>query len=91
MNDDGSNGHGYTAYTLILMPLSEVDRALLEFESRAPRNVSAKEEAIRSELGLTPVRYFYRLNALIDDPAAAAEFPVLIHRLDRIRHQRADQ
>ncbi|QGU01226.1 hypothetical protein CKALI_01635 [Corynebacterium kalinowskii] len=72
------------------MPLSEADRTLLEFESRAPRNVGAKEEAIRAELGITPVRYFHRLNALIDDPAAVAEFPVLVHRLERIRHQRAN-
>lgn len=72
------------------MSLSDSDRALLEFESRAPRNVSAKEEAIRSELALTPVQYYFRLNALIDAPDAAAEFPVLIHRLDRLRHQRAN-
>ncbi|MEJ5998845.1 DUF3263 domain-containing protein [Corynebacterium sp. H130] len=72
------------------MALSDTDRAILEFESRAPRNVSAKEEAIRGELGLTPMRYLYRLNQLIDDPEAASEFPMLINRLARIRHGHAN-
>ncbi|MFV8381613.1 DUF3263 domain-containing protein [Corynebacterium hindlerae] len=70
--------------------LGEFDRAILEFESRAPANIGVKEEAIRSELGITPVRYYHRLNTLIDVPAALAEYPVLIHRLGNVRNQRAN-
>ncbi|MEJ5927701.1 DUF3263 domain-containing protein [Corynebacterium sp. H128] len=70
--------------------LADGDRKILEFESRAPQNIGKKEEAIRSELGMTPLRYYHRLNALIDVPAAVAAYPVLLHRLDRLRFQRAE-
>lgn len=65
--------------------LSERDRVILDFESRAPRRIGAKEEAIRAELGMTPVRYFQRLNSLIDDPSAIAAYPTLTARLRRVR------
>ncbi|WP_018297277.1 DUF3263 domain-containing protein [Corynebacterium lubricantis] len=65
--------------------LTNSDLNLLDFEARAPRSLGAKEEAIRRELGLTPVRYFQRLNMLIDDPDALAARPQLVRRLQRVR------
>lgn len=71
--------------------LKDIDARLLAFEERAPRSVGAKEEAIRTELGMTPVRYYQRLNLLVDLPAAMAAYPVLTARLRRLRGRRAEQ
>lgn len=68
--------------------LSELDRSILEFEDRAPRAGGRKDELIRSELGLTPMRYYQRLNILIDVPAAVAEYPMMLGRLRRVRTRR---
>ncbi|AKK04018.1 DUF3263 domain-containing protein [Corynebacterium epidermidicanis] len=72
------------------MELTDLDRDLLRFEQSAPRNIGLKEERIRRELGMSPLRYYHRLNLLIDAPAAASEFPQLTARLRRLRQQRAD-
>lgn len=71
-------------------PLSDLDAAILEFESHAPRAMGAKEEAIRKQLDLSPVRYHQRLNVLLDNPAALREYPVLVKRLQRVRGRRED-
>ncbi len=53
--------------------LSDRDRVILAFESRRPGHSSAKEEAIRAELQLTPARYYQLLDRVIDtEPALAA-------------------
>ncbi|MDP9852635.1 DUF3263 domain-containing protein [Corynebacterium lowii] len=67
------------------MSLSDFDARLLNFAERAPRSLGAREEAIRAELGISPVRYYQRLNLLIDAPEALAEHPLLVRRLSRIR------
>ncbi|WP_231587492.1 DUF3263 domain-containing protein [Corynebacterium comes] len=71
--------------------LSDDDARLLDFEERAPRSAGAKEELIRKQLGMSPVRYYQRLNLLIDVPAAMAAHPVLLGRLRRIRDRRAEE
>ena len=68
--------------------LDDADLTLLDFEATAPRAVGAKEDAIRAELGLSPIRYYQRLNVLLDSPAALAARPQLVRRLQRIRDQR---
>ena len=70
--------------------LTDLERGILELESRAPRSIGLKEEAIRSRLDISPVRYYQRLNALLDNPAAMADYPVLVKRLRRLREQRDD-
>lgn len=65
--------------------LDDADLTLLDFEATAPRSVGAKEDAIRSELGLSPIRYYQRLNVLLDSPDALAARPQLVRRLQRIR------
>lgn len=77
-------------YSLSMSELSDLDAAILDFEVRAPRAVGRKEEAIRAQLDLTPVRYHQRLNALLDLPAAQEYSPVLVARLRRVRSQRAE-
>lgn len=71
------------------MPLTDRDRALLEFESRFGGHGAAKEEAIRRELDLSPARYYQLLGRVIDDPDAAAHDALLVHRLRRLRERRA--
>lgn len=68
--------------------LSERDLALLAFEERWGIDATAKEEAIRVELGLAPARYYQLLGRLIDTEAALAHDPMLVLRLRRIRDQR---
>ncbi|WP_297851105.1 DUF3263 domain-containing protein [uncultured Corynebacterium sp.] len=65
------------------------DLAVLDFAGRAPRSLGAREDAIRAELGISPFRYYQKLNTLIDSPEALAERPQLVRRLQRIRDQRA--
>jgi hypothetical protein len=65
---------------------------LLAFEDRwGQRHTGDKEEAIRRELGETPARYYQLLGRAIDDPAALAADPPLVHRLQRIRDVRRAQ
>lgn len=70
------------------MPLSDRDRALLEFEAEWRRHAGAKEEAIRAELGLSPARYYQLLGRLIDTVDALEHDPMLVKRLRRVRDAR---
>ena len=52
--------------------LSETDLSVLRFAARAPRSIGTREDAIRSELGMQPIRYYQHLNRLLDSPDALA-------------------
>lgn len=69
--------------------MDPADLAILDFAARAPRSLGAREDAIRVELGMSPFRFYQKLNSLIDDPTALSYHPQLINRLQRIREQRA--
>ncbi|MFJ9640946.1 DUF3263 domain-containing protein [Streptomyces sp. NPDC101178] len=71
--------------------LSDRDRALLALERRPWAGPGAKERAIREELGISPVRYFQLLNALIEDERALREDPVTVNRLRRLRAARRER
>ena len=77
-------------YSLGMNPLSDLDAAILDFEETAPRSIGRKEEAIRAQLDISPVRYHQRLNLLLDAPAAAQSHPLLVARLRRLREARED-
>lgn len=77
-------------YSLGMNPLSDLDAAILDFEETAPRSIGRKEEAIRAQLDISPVRYHQRLNLLLDAPAAAQSHPLLVARLRRLREKRED-
>jgi hypothetical protein len=70
--------------------LSERDAAILAFEQQWWRHAGAKEEAIRTELGVSAARYYQLLGVLIDSPVALASDPMLVKRLQRMRHARAE-
>jgi hypothetical protein len=69
----------------IVGELTTTDRAVLELASRWWRSQGSYERAIAATLGWSPVKYFQRLNHLLDDPAAAAAYPMTVARLRRIR------
>lgn len=61
---------------------------MLELEESRWRYPGAKDQAIRSRLGLTPTAYYQMLNALLDREAAMAHRPLLVQRLRRARGTR---
>lgn len=69
------------------MALSDDEIAVLRFEDTHPQLGAAKNEAIRSQLGLSPVRYYQKLTRLTDSVEALQWDPVLVHRLRRMRDQ----
>ncbi|MFD4035015.1 DUF3263 domain-containing protein [Streptomyces sp. NPDC058637] len=69
-------------------PLSDQERAVLAVERRSWSGPGAKERAIREQLGISPVRYYQLLNALLDDRRALEEDPVTVNRLRRVRDAR---
>lgn len=71
-------------------PLSDRERAMLDFEAEWRRHAGAKEEAIRAELGLSPARYYQLLGRLIDTSAALEHDPMLVKRLRRLRDARSE-
>lgn len=70
------------------MPLSERDRAILEFEGSWWTVPGPKEAAIKARLGLSPSRYREILGGLIDSAEAESISPLLIRRLRRDRDRR---
>jgi hypothetical protein len=68
--------------------LSERAIAILEFERDWWRHAGAKEEAIRSQFGLSAARYYQLLNTVIDSPDAVRHDPMLVRRLQRARDTR---
>ncbi|NJP51397.1 DUF3263 domain-containing protein [Streptomyces sp. SBST2-5] len=68
--------------------LGSRERGILALERRGFSGPGAKERVIREELGLSPVRYYQLLNALLDDPRALAHDPVTVNRLRRVRERR---
>lgn len=48
----------------------------------------AKVSAVREEFGLSETRYVQLLNRVIDLPAAMAEDPITVRRLQRLRARR---
>ncbi|ASD22987.1 DUF3263 domain-containing protein [Cryobacterium sp. TMN-39-2] len=69
--------------------LSPRDENLLAFERRLWSHPGAKEQAIRSEFGLSAARYYQLLGALLDSPLALAHDPMLVNRLQRMRDARS--
>ncbi|KRA24111.1 hypothetical protein ASD65_06490 [Microbacterium sp. Root61] len=70
------------------MPLTDRERALLDFEAAWRRHAGAKEEAIRAELELSPARYYQLLGRLLETADALEYDPMLVKRLRRIRDAR---
>lgn len=64
--------------------LTDRDRAILDFEAAWWQQRGAKEDAIRAQFDLSPIRYTQLLNQLLDRPEALAYSPTVVNRLRRI-------
>ena len=64
--------------------MTEQETAILAFEARWWRYQGHKEQAIRDELGLSPIRFYQLLVRLLDTPEALVADPVLVNRLRRL-------
>lgn len=70
------------------MPLSDDDRALLEFEESWWQRPGAKATAIRHRFGFSPTAYYRRLAELVDSSEALDHAPLLVRRLRARRAER---
>ena len=70
------------------VPLSDRDREILAFQRQWWKYAGSKEQAIKELFDMSSTRYYQVLNALINNPAALSEDPMLIKRLRRLRDQR---
>lgn len=71
--------------------MNDTDHAILAFESEWYRYAGSKERIIQERFGLSPARYYQRLNRLLDEPEALAQHPTLVNRLLRLRQARERQ
>lgn len=70
------------------MPITERDKAILDFERGWWAEPGPKETAIRERFELSATRYYQILQELLDDPDAMAYDPLVIRRLRRSRTRR---
>jgi hypothetical protein len=72
-------------------PLTERDRAILDFERSWWSEPGPKETAIRERFELSPTRYYEILNELLESTEAAEYDPLVVRRLRRLRERRRRQ
>lgn len=70
------------------MPLTDLERELLDFAGLWWRYAGAQEQAIRDDFHVSGTRFWQLLNDLIERPEALAYDPVTINRYRRMRDQR---
>jgi hypothetical protein len=61
--------------------LSDDHKAFLDFETKTYKHQGAKEQDIMENFGIPAHRYYQKINALIDNPAAHEYNPQLMKRL----------
>ena len=70
------------------MALDDRDRAILDFERSWWTRSGSKSEAIRSQLSISPARYYQLLGALVASADAHGYDPLLVRRLRRLQARR---
>lgn len=70
------------------MPLTERDRAFLDFERTWWTEPGTKAAGIQARFGLSSSRYYQLLGDLVSSPAAAAYDPLVVRRLRKLRSNR---
>lgn len=69
--------------------LTNLERELLDFAGLTWRSAGNRDQAIRTQFGLSATRYEQLLLGLLDRPDALAYAPSTVNRLRRLRDQRA--
>jgi hypothetical protein len=70
------------------MPLTDRERAILDFERTWWSEPGSKGAAIQARIGLSPARYYQLLATLIASPDAEAYDPLVVRRLRKLRSTR---
>lgn len=70
------------------MPLTDLERELLDFAGQWWRYAGAQEQAIRDRFDLSSTAYWRKVNDLLDRPEALAYAPTTVNRLRRVRAER---
>ena len=70
------------------MPLSDREKAILDFERTWWRLPMPKATAIRERFGISGTRYYELVQDLLDDADAMAYDPLVVRRLRRVRDRR---
>ena len=70
------------------MPLTDRDRAILDFERTWWSEPGPKGAAIQDRIGLSPARYYQLLADLIGSAEAEAYDPLVVRRLRKLRSSR---
>ena len=70
------------------MPLTDRDRAILDFERTWWSEPGPKAAAIQARTGLSPTKYYKLLAELIASADAAAYDPLVVRRLRKMRSTR---
>jgi hypothetical protein len=65
------------------MALSDIERAVLDFERNWVLETGSKDVAIRVQLGLSPSAFYKLRRALIESPEARDYEPLVVRRLLR--------
>lgn len=86
----GPNGEALIAEVVKPQPFGDQDRAILEFERLRFLTPGSKHDEILNRFALTPVRYYIRLNWIINQPEAAAYDAELVRHLVDLRDRRRD-
>lgn len=60
--------------------MNDTDHAILAFENEWWHHAGNKERVIQERFGISPTRYYQRLNRLLDRPEALAQQPTLVKR-----------
>lgn len=71
--------------------LTHADIRLLEFEDTHPRRTGLKNDAILHRLGMSPARYYQRLDHLARQPAVQDRYPRLADRIARLADRRQQE
>jgi hypothetical protein len=69
-------------------PLSERERAILEFEAGWWQQDDARDVLIRARFACSIEDYYQELNQLLDHPGALSVDPLVVRRLRRQRERR---
>lgn len=70
--------------------MTDDDRLALELAGAHYKYAAVRETHARERLGLSPAAFWQKVNALLDEPAAEAEMPLVVRRLRRLRAARRD-
>jgi hypothetical protein len=71
--------------------LTHADIRLLEFEDTHPRRTGLKNDAILHRLGMSPTRYYQRLDQLAGQQAVIDRYPRLADRIGRATRRRQEE